>query len=245
MTSTIRQLSVIGTIHRDPQGEATLVSLLEVLQPSMICVEVAPAAIEYRRLRTRPLLFRLDRILSRLAKEEDRSLAELAELPVIRDIHQLLAVPYEYRAACRYAAPLGIPVEMIDLDQVSLMKLRRVDPGLINYRNIRTLVRLDPPTTAPQAEGDYSTARNLLANTASERLREAFLTNKRGEEGIGPRDAFMEEKIRRLLRTRSPRHLVHIGGWVHLIDDPRGETLWSRLADLQPSRYLADRHASP
>ena len=236
------RITLVGTIHRDPKGEGALVTLLKQLQPDLVTVEVAPAAVEYRRMRTRPLLFRLERILERLAKEFNQPVAYFAELPIIQDIQQLLALPFEYRAACRYAEQRPTRVELIDLNEISLQKLKHVDPGLINYRNIRTLVNLEQPEIVHHAEGDYVTARNLLAARASDRLRESFLDKRRGDEGIGSRDGHMAATIRQLLAKHRPEHLVHIGGWVHLITDPQGGTLRSQLLDLDPVCYLADRN---
>lgn len=242
MKQSPSQVTLIGTIHRDPHGEGDLVALLNQLNPDLVTVEIAPAAVSYRQMRTRPLLFRLERILERLAREFNQPVAHFAELPIIQDIQQLLALPFEYRAACRYAEPRQIRVELIDLNEISLQKLKHVDPGLINYRNIRTLVNLEQPEVVHHAEGDYVTARNLLAARASERLRETFLDKRRGVEGIGSRDSHMANSIHQLIAKYQPEHLVHIGGWVHLIADPRGETLRSQLQNLDPTCYLANRN---
>jgi hypothetical protein len=48
----------------------------------------------------------------------------------------------------------------------------------------------------------------------------------------------MAKQIRHLLAERQGSHLVHIGGWVHLIEDERGETLYGLLRDLNPVREL-------
>jgi hypothetical protein len=82
-----------------------------------------------------------------------------------------------------------------------------------------------------------------LLTSPDARTRSAFLQGCRGEEGIGPRDRHLAAKIRALVQSQ-PGQLVHIGGWVHLLDDPSGETLYSLLGDLQPRRLLLDPDSS-
>jgi hypothetical protein len=78
----------------------------------------------------------------------------------------------------------------------------------------------------------------MITHDSGEAMRQAFLEGRRGDEGIGPRDRWMAAQIRRLLAARCGGHLVHVGGWVHLVEDARGETLYSLLADLAPQRLL-------
>jgi len=233
-----RQLTLIGTVHRDCAGEKRLTELLEELAPDLITLEMSQAAFDYRQMYARPLLLRLERILDQLAEAGEETKERLASHPRIIGIYELLAFPFEYRAAETFAAPRGIPVQMIDLSSVSLTKLRRVERGLITKRNIKTLLNL-PVEEGPAIPENYNCANSLLACEAPEALRWAFLRGRRGEEGIGPRDAAMADAIGRLL-AQNPGHLAHIGGWVHLVEDPQGETLRSRLAAANPTcRLLA------
>jgi hypothetical protein len=79
----------------------------------------------------------------------------------------------------------------------------------------------------------------MVQRDRGEAIRQAFLAGRRGEEGIGRRDRHMAGEIRRLLAAR-PGRLVHIGGWVHLVADREGETLYSRLEELSPERLILD-----
>jgi hypothetical protein len=78
----------------------------------------------------------------------------------------------------------------------------------------------------------------MITRDPGDAVRQAFLEGRRGEEGIGPRDRWMAAQIRRLLAPRRGAHLVHVGGWVHLVEDAQGETLYTLLADLAPQRLL-------
>lgn len=232
------RLTLIGTVHRDPAGESRLAALLDELRPDFITLEMSPAARDYRQRQGQMLLQRLDFILDRLAGETDTPRATLAAHPAIEGIRTLLALPYEYRAAHAYATSANIPLELIDLSEVSLHKLRRIENSLITYRNLKTLVTLPVAPDEPRNEG-YATARALL-DRPSASLCSSFLAGCRGLEGVGPRDRHLGEELRNRLASGRARHLVHIGGWVHLIDDPHGETLFALLRDAAPHRVLLD-----
>lgn len=229
-------ITLIGTVHHDPRSPAPLAALLAQLQPDRLTVEIAPEVVLYRQTHGILLLRKLGMIVERLASAA-ASAPPLAEHPGIKTIRTLLGLPYEYRVACSYARQRGIEAQAIDQADSSLAKLRPVEERLISLRHLKTII--SSPTAAPADNARrYELARQLFA-APDARLRQVFLQGCRGEEGIGPRDRHLAEKIRSLAQSQ-PGHLVHIGGWVHLLDDPAGETLYSLLADLQPRRILLD-----
>ena len=237
MTDSQPQLTLIGTVHRDPQGLQRLSALLERLQPNLLTLEMSPYALQYRQARGPTQLLRLERVLEQLATETGHSLLELRSCQAVVDIQNLLALPYEYRAARHYVDQHDCRLALIDMTEVSTRKLKRVESGLITYRNLKILTAL-PEVDAAQRQESYSTAQALLLNTSEAAVRSAYLQQRRGLEGIGPRDQHMAEQIRRLMHDDTCRHLVHVGGWVHLLEDPLGETLFSRLAEWSPARRL-------
>lgn len=231
------RLTLVGVVHQDPAGEERLTALLQRLAPDRLTLEVSPAAVEYRQTHGSLLLQRLDRILEALPKSSGRSFAELNAHPAVRSIRTLLSLPFEYQAARRWSTGRNVPLELIDSSEISLAKLRRIERSLITYRNLGTLVSLSPGEPPLRSEG-YPAAKAMLSG-ASIGQREAFLAGCRGSEGVGPRDRQMAALIRERLLLHGG-HLVHVGGWVHMVDDPRGETLYSALADLAPERLLLD-----
>lgn len=230
-------LTLIGTVHRDPLGGERMLRLLRELAPDLLTLEMSESAFAYRQGAARQQLVRLDRILDRLAVELGRDRRELGAHGAVADIRTLLALPFEYQAAAAYAADAAIPLHLIDLCEISALKLKKVETDLITHRNLRVLVDLPTRMERPSGEG-YETARVMVLGDPVDAVRRAFLERRRGEEGIGPRDRWMAHKIGRLLAEHPVRHLVHIGGWVHLIEDEHGETLYSLLADLKPERVL-------
>jgi len=229
------RLTLVGTVHRDPQGYERLLTLLEELHPDLVTLEMSPYALRYRQRRGRAQLLRLDRILDHLAEEVGELREALADLPAISDIRTLLALPFEYLAASRYCRDHGGQPELIDSSEVSTRKLNLVEKELVSDHNIRVLVRL-PAEARNLPWENYRIAQGMICLQPSAETCRRFLASRRGAEGIGPRDARMAEQIR--LHMKHARHLVHIGGWVHLVADEQGETLFSRLADLRPERLL-------
>jgi hypothetical protein len=221
-----------------------LAALLEALQPQIMTLEMSTVSLRSRQLHKTSRLQRLTHILAQLAAESGTSVAALNNLPAIAGIRALIDYPFEYRAAAAYAARHAIPLELIDAPGVARDKLRRVDRELLTRRNLRVLTTITRLETPGGQEG-YGLARSILCGSAPAALRHAFLAGRRGEEGIGPRDRRMAEAIRQHI-SRFPRgHLVHIGGWVHLIEDEAGETLFSLLSDLAPQRLLLDSALAP
>jgi hypothetical protein len=222
---------LIGTVHHDPRSAAPLAELLAQLQPDQLTVEISPEVVAYRQTHGVLLLSKLGMIVERLLGPSAPT------HPGIVAIRNLLGLPYEFRVACAYAEEKGIVVLAIDQSDSSLAKLRPIEERLISLQHLRRIAA-SPGTAAPDNAHRYDLARQLLASPDA-RLRGAFLQGCRGEEGIGPRDRHLATKIRALAQSQ-PGHLVHIGGWVHLLDDPGGETLYSLLSDLQPRRLLLD-----
>jgi pheromone shutdown protein TraB len=231
------RLTLIGTVHRDPRGAERLQSLLRSLHPDLITLEMSEKALAYRLGDARRQLLRIDRLLVRLARELPIEPVKLQAHPAVADIRTLLALPFEYQAAAAYAAGGEVPLHLIDRSDISAAKLQRVERELITYRNLKILVSLPVGAEKSDFEG-YGRAHAMITRDPGETVRQAFLAGRRGEEGIGGRDRWMAAQIRRLLAARRGGHLVHVGGWVHLIEDARGETLYSLLADLEPQRLL-------
>lgn len=231
-------LTLIGTVHRDSRGEGRLKQLLERLAPGQLTLEMSPWALHYRQNHSRIQLLRLERILERLSADLGLAPSSLRERPAIAGIRRLLELPFEYRAAAAHAARERIPLSLVDLSEISAIKLKKVESDLITYRNIKVLINLSEEDE--RGDESYQLARALVLEEPPESFRRSFLEGRRGKEGIGDRDRNMAREIRRLLEARPGGRLVHIGGWVHLVEDDGGETLYSLLRDLEPRRLLLD-----
>ncbi len=224
-------LTLIGTVHRG-EGQTRLEELLCALRPDHITLEMSPYALSFRMRRSPKLLERLETILERVSRETGRPRDELSIHPQVEAIRTLLALPFEYVAAARYCAATDAPLELIDSSLISARKLRRVERELVTAPNVRILLECAPQETAESAR----LARAMLHGRIDPAIRRAFLARRRGPEEIGERDRRMAVAIRN--RLKDGKRLVHIGGWVHLVEDERKETLYERLRALEPERVL-------
>lgn len=223
-------------MHNDLRSTTALAELLGELQPDQLTVEICPNVVTYRQTHGVLLLRKLEMILERLHEHSPQE-TSLHLHPDIVAIRHLLGLPYEYHVASTYAQKQRIGLQAIDEGDVSLAKLRQVEERLISLKHVKRIASSSrglPPTHVHR----YELARHLLSSPDAG-MRESFLKGCRGVEGVGPRDQHQAGKIRTLTRIH-PGHLVHIGGWVHLLDDLAGETLYSLLRDLNPRRILLD-----
>jgi hypothetical protein len=225
---TIPSLLMVGTVHRDPQGKARLLRLLQQERPAAISVEISPYAIIFRAQKAGAFRAILRENLKRIHEEENFSWREIFSNSAIRGIFFLLKEPYEWQAAEAHAQRTGIVLKDIDLSRYSEEKLSHLSE-LVSKANLRALLRLSSPDLTEQVEAHYNRARFLFSHPPS-------LWPKCLEER--ERETFMAEEIRRLVRQARGQKVLHIGGWEHLLEFPGETSLYELLKDLRPMRVL-------
>jgi len=221
-------LLLVGTVHRDPQGKAKLLRLLQREQPSAISVEISPYARILRAQKAAGFRAILRENLKKIREEEDLSWREILSHSAIQGIFFLLKEPYEWRAAEAYAQRTGIVLKDIDLSWYSEEKLSHL-PELISRENLRSLLRLSSEDLTEQVEAHYQRARFLFSHPPS-------LWPKSLEER--ERETFMAEEIRKLVHQAEGPKVLHIGGWEHLLEFSVEKSLYELLKDLRPLRVL-------
>ncbi len=221
-------LLLVGTVHRDPQGKAKLLRLLQQEQPSAITVEVSPYARIFRAQKSPAFRAILRGNLKRIHEEGNLSWREIFSHSAIRGIFFLLKEPYEWRAAAAYSQRTGIVLKAIDLSRYSEEKLSHL-PELVSGENLRALLRLSSPDLTEEVEAHYNRARFLFSHPPS-------LWPQSPEER--ERETFMAEEIRRLVRHAGGQKVLHIGGWEHLLKIPGRTSLYELLENLGPMRVL-------
>ncbi len=225
---SLSSLVMVGTVHRDPQGYGKFIYLLEQERPSLITIEVSPYARIFRAQQAAALRATLRKNLQKIGREEGRPLREILSQSAILGIFLLLKEPYEWRAAKAYADRHGIDLRGIDLSSYSKDKLSHV-AELISLENLRTLLRIPSLALSKQVESHYSRARFLFGHPPS-----FWPTIKE----VKHREAYIAEEIRSLVQQESGKKILHAGGWEHLIESPRGKSLFGLLKDLRPQRIL-------
>lgn len=220
-------LVLLGVVHRDPQGAVYLCKSLEKLRPQALGVELSPLGLLWREQMGPRLLGKLDFLL------EEFPPAAKAH-PEVRLMVQALGLPFEYLACRDYASSHGIPLHLTDLNWVSREELPGYEKEILTRENLALLLSREQTGLGERILAAYARARRCLDSGGL--LKEVGITPpwvyKRGLL----REMFMACRIRNMAGRY--RVLVHVGGWVHLVQDPRGLSLASLLKDLRPVRML-------
>jgi hypothetical protein len=217
-------LTLIGTVHGDPQGYARARALLASLRPDLVTVEISPFSLRYRQ---------------RYGAGWQRQLAQsLAELPAdaarhvaIQRLAAQVALPFEVKAAREYHRRAGAPWRSLDLGFLSRRHLPRFGPELLSPANLKALLTTPDGPLAEYVVAEFRRARLALAQP----LRRLFYP---GVSETLRRERFIGRRLRQLAFRH--RRVVHLGGWEHLVDWQDSPGLWRALADLSPGRILLD-----
>jgi len=229
---------LVGTVHRDPEGQDKLLSILHEEDPVYITLEMSPYAVRFRRRKRLVLRNRVCCILGDLVRE-GLALTSRDPLshPAVRNVLSAVDFPYEYMAVSLFSRSNHVPFRCIDRSDFSKKKISRLERELISRENLQTLIGLNPHEIYRQIKQQYT-----LAFMALGRGQNAVYRPQNGRT-MSKRDRFMAWKIREVLDSTPCHKLVHVGGWEHLIDYGSQETLFTLLSDLHPQRRLLDcRH---
>jgi hypothetical protein len=228
------RLTLIGTIHRDPQGLVRLVQALKSLNPHVITLEFSTYGLRYRLKKKRSLDHRLLRGLHEMHGIDGLRLGALKELlrtTGIGGIRALLALPFEYKGASFYSQRCDIPLYCVDISSLSRQLLAKVDE-LLSPENLKKVFAFETAPLEETVQREYKQAETLLLNGRQSPWRHLIPADAVGEK----RERIMASRIRRIAAHYAGRHIVHIGGWQHLAAQPG--TLFSLLEDLTPKRVL-------
>ena len=226
-------LILVGTVHRDPEGQGKLIDLLQSEDPDCLTLEMSAYAVQFRREKGEILRERVLDLLDGLARESPDLAHQVAHNhPAIRALLAVLDFPYEYQAIAAFSASRNVPFYCIDRSDLSRRKISRLEKELITRENHRELLCLNP--------GELFGAVDQESRLALMALRWGkgvpYRTQDHREMSI--RDRFMARRIRQVLASSPCRKLVHVGGWEHLVRDVKRQTLFTLLSDLGPERRL-------
>jgi hypothetical protein len=193
----MKQLILLGTVHRDPSGKKRLARVLGEIRPGAVSLEVSPASIRIRSEKSRVWrqLFRTR--LRGLSRETGRSLGSLMTHRNIRGVFEYLRLPYEYRAAIEYAQSHQVPLFLLDDSELAAAYLNRVEAEILTDKNITLLAK---------AESDGSLARevDLMYEQASHLVGPSGFKEKntvpkaKDRQAFQDRETAMSQKLRLL-----------------------------------------------
>ncbi len=225
-------LTLVGTIHRDPHGLPRLMEILEGESPDIVTLEMSEYGVAFRERygpRLRKRLFDISRDLGDIRENPSQAGA-------VRAILCALEQPFEFRAVKAYCERRGISFRCIDLSRYSREKLKVLQEEMITEENLRKIPAFSPIAPQEEIRRQRFLARGLASMDSDQFLIEAFLNGRKGD-GMVQRDRYMSLRIKEILRNH--KKTLHVGGWEHLLDDPKGKTLYGRLKDLGPRRILS------
>ena len=238
-------LLLVGVVHLDPQGFGKALRLFQRHRPDLILVELSPFGRRFRSKHGRALGKRLRKNLKKAAKSSAIPFSRARRHPAITNIFRQLALPFEYRAAVRYARSSGAKVILVDSSGFSRYWIG-FWPELTTMDNLQKL--LASPAAHPSAPSIYRAAQDSLQH-----LHRSDLPQPQTRLDVGPIDAMWAERERHLayrirdaLTRHRPQRPIYIGGWQHLTINPIAPTLRQFLR-LEPSQccLLADEKQFP
>lgn len=227
-------LTLLGTVHRDPQGITRLAKDLARLKPEIITLEFSRYGLTYRRRKKKILTEKLLRGLQEIRETENVRIAELKGLlrsTGIGGIAALIDLPFEYKGARFYSRRHDLPLYLLDLSSSSRRLLSHIDE-LLSQENLQKVMAFEAAPLQETVMREYKHAEELLFRGRQSPWLQSIST----DEDWQKREYDMADRIRKTVEKHQGRHIVHISGWQHLL--PSKGTLFNLLEDLTPQRIL-------
>jgi hypothetical protein len=228
------RLTLLGTIHRDPQGLMRLVQALKGLMPHVITLEFSTYGLRYRLRKKSSLNHCLLKGLHELRGTDGLRLVALKKLlrtTGIGGIRALLDLPFEYKGASFYSHRCDTPLYCVDISSYSRQLLGKIDE-LLSPENLKKVIAFETTSLEETVTREYEQAKRLLLNGRQSPWKHLIPADEVREK----RERVMASRIRKIAAIYAECHIVHIGGWQHLTAQPG--TLFSLLEDLTPTRVL-------
>jgi hypothetical protein len=227
-------LLLVGCDHGDPMGLGRALGLLHRLQPDVVLLELSPYARSFRARRQGQLLKALTHRVSHAARALSMAPRLAHRHPEVVRIRRQICLPYEYRAARKYASSRGARIVLCDSSAFSGRCLASW-PEMLSWENLLSI--LSGPGRRDGHEDGYSRARRALG----EPLEEGGIWTRSVEDRWGPwwdrRERHLARTAWRALHILQPRSPLYLGGWQHLLPGRRRSTLRGLLC-IPPGRCL-------
>jgi hypothetical protein len=230
----VKELVLIGTVHRDPAGFSKLRNTLEYERPTAVAVEVSPYGLSYRWKNGHRLQRLLRRRLRRLTKTHNSAWRKWGQIDAIE---AQVRIPFEYRAALKYCRDADAELRCIDSSFWSRRHIHNHWQQLLSSQNLRALLKQAPSDQGQQVEGEYKLA-TLLLGQPGRRFVSAFTQTWPAEPDWQQREMELAQALKKIYASLHKGKLIYVGGWQHLIGPECGGTLYERLICLQPRRML-------
>lgn len=227
------EVILIGTVHNDPKGPERLERMLSSLRPTVLTVEYSRIADE-KIATLMGELAKTPRVISLFKRLFER----FGGADQFMDFFSVAKETFEYGIAQEYAEKNTIPLHSIDNIELNGEEIGKEMVDILE-KLTASQDTLNSTTKSALCDSVYLEAYDIINGLGSRQTEEEMLDLSRMKFGVGARDGHMEKRIREILAMSPPdSRLAHIGGLAHIYDDKRGETLYSRIKDLNPRRVL-------
>ena len=205
----------LGTSHIDPLCGERLSRALERHRPGIVLLEVSRLSILLRMT--------LGRVYDR-ALRRSMGVLGIPENAEIRYIRASLALPAEYLATRDYCRRNGARCVLIDMSLFSLARYP-FSYRLVTRKNLKAVSRLN----GDRFDGERRIASRIFVE-GDDTARRARIGGFRKDPLLMRREEMLCRRTARRVAAHAGEKVAYVGGWEHLIDDPQGTTLYSRLA---------------
>jgi len=196
------RLVMLGTIHRDKEGAASLSWWLDYLKPEVITLEFSHYGMSFRKIHGVALRARLDALVASIGLGTEPS-----RMGALEALYSYIDLPYEYTETSQYADRFRVPVHLLDLDLFSYLNLQDMDE-LLDEENLRTWL------------GEHMDLQNEVKKQRA--LARLFfckgIKTFSYTDDMLARDRHLKESLALLMLRYQERRVLHVCGWQHLSD---------------------------
>lgn len=216
---------LIGTVHKDLNGPRRLKRALNQEQPAILTLEATQAFIELEEKGES------SHIIDTLAKNN----ASEQIVSYFKEIDE--TANYEYKASKEYVQEKGIQLHLIDDAESDRLRSKyynktALEESMLNFEKVipsLNIMQLNKFRMNKISIIDefYRFIGLIWGGEYELPFSRSFLESRRNQ--LGKRDETMANKLVELANNNKDAKIVHIGGLGHLLEDEKGETLYSRL----------------
>ncbi len=227
------RLILVGTLHLDIALGSIIRSFLDTIEPELVCVEISPFSVEFRKRHQAGWIAGLEKVLETFPPAAKTHAA-------VQLLRFQLIMPYEWTSSSSYAQEKGIECIPVDDSHIARKELPTWESELITRQNIMGLAGTKRFCLVRYLLEKHEEAWHYLGTGQGPSL-EKDLFRWLSEPVWQNRERGLASRLSRLVNS-CPGPVVHVGGWMHLKSDgDRWKTLAHMLERLKPSRVLVSR----
>ena len=231
---------LIGVAHDDLKGKERLSRALEIEKPDIITLETT---IDMMNNFKESYDILVDNLLN-ILKEKNVNETTYSLFEEILDISE----PFEHSVCKDYARKNNTKFYIIDHPESSAKARDNIKSGLTQFVEQADKNFLEAITKESINEDNdkmYKHIQDLFdAKVPNIGEEEKIINLCRESMYLKERDLNQASNIRRLTKENDCK-IVHVGGTLHMMDDSLGQSLYSRIKDLNPKRKTLLEYASP